>query len=64
MGWATAIYFRVERRGPPLPDGPVVVVANHPNALLDPLVLFRTAGRATRPLAKAPLFEQAFVGTF
>jgi 1-acyl-sn-glycerol-3-phosphate acyltransferase len=41
----------------------VLVVANHPNSLLDPLVLFRTAGRPTRPLAKAPLFEQLILGT-
>jgi hypothetical protein len=26
-------------------------------------VIFHTAGRPTRPLAKAPLFEQALVGT-
>jgi len=41
----------------------VLVTANHPNALIDPLVVFRTAGRVVRPLAKAPLFEQALVGT-
>ncbi|MDX1493354.1 MAG: 1-acyl-sn-glycerol-3-phosphate acyltransferase, partial [Longimicrobiales bacterium] len=35
----------------------------HPNALIDPLVIFHTGGRTTRPLAKAPLFEQVFVGT-
>jgi 1-acyl-sn-glycerol-3-phosphate acyltransferase len=40
----------------------VLVVANHPNSLLDPLIIFRTAGRPTRPLAKAPLFDQVFVG--
>lgn len=58
-----ALYLEVERRGPSLPGGPVLVVANHPNALVDPLVIFRTAGRPTRPLAKAPLFDQAVVGT-
>jgi 1-acyl-sn-glycerol-3-phosphate acyltransferase len=41
----------------------VLVVANHPNALVDPMVLFSIAGRSTRPLAKAPLFDQALVGT-
>ncbi len=40
-----------------MPDGPVLVVANHPNVFLDPLVIFHVAGRPTRPLAKAPLFE-------
>jgi len=61
--WAVGTFLDVERGGPPLPDGPVLLVANHPNALVDPLVVFRTAGRVTRPLAKAPLFDQALVGT-
>ena len=39
----------------------VLVVANHPNALLDPLIIFRIAGRVVRPLAKEPLFRQAFL---
>jgi 1-acyl-sn-glycerol-3-phosphate acyltransferase len=63
VGWAVAIFYDLGRSGPLLADGPVLVTANHPNALVDPLVIFRTAGRATRPLAKAPLFEQALVGT-
>jgi 1-acyl-sn-glycerol-3-phosphate acyltransferase len=58
-----AIFYDLERTGPTLPEGPVLVTANHPNALVDPLVIFHTAGRPTRPLAKAPLFEQALVGT-
>ncbi|HEX6694476.1 MAG TPA: 1-acyl-sn-glycerol-3-phosphate acyltransferase [Longimicrobiales bacterium] len=62
-GRAAGIFQPVEREGPPIPDGPVLVVANHPNSLLDPLIIFRVAGRPTRPLAKAPLFEQAFIGT-
>jgi len=63
VGWAVAVFYDVERTGPGLATGPVLVAANHPNALIDPLVIFRTGGRTTRPLAKAPLFEQAFVGT-
>jgi 1-acyl-sn-glycerol-3-phosphate acyltransferase len=62
VGWAVSIFYEVERRGPPLPPGPVLLTANHPNALVDPLVIFHTAGRASKPLAKAPLFEQVFVG--
>lgn len=62
LGRAAAAFHHIERVGPELPDGPVLVVANHPNSLLDPLVIFRIAGRATRPLAKAPLFEQPGVG--
>lgn len=63
VGWAVSVFYRVERDGPPLHAGPVLVAANHPNALVDPLVVFRTGGRITRPLAKAPLFDQALVGT-
>jgi glycerol-3-phosphate O-acyltransferase / dihydroxyacetone phosphate acyltransferase len=61
-GNAVAIFQRIEARGGPIPDGPVLVTANHPNSLLDPLIVFRVAGRPTRPLAKAPLFEQAILG--
>lgn len=63
VGWAVPVFYKVERTGPPVPSGPVLVAANHTNALVDPLLIFHTAGRATRPLAKAPLFEQAVVGT-
>jgi 1-acyl-sn-glycerol-3-phosphate acyltransferase len=63
VGWAVAIFHDVERTGPTLPPGPVLVTVNHPNALVDPLVIFRTGGRETRPLARAPLFDQALVGT-
>jgi len=63
VGWAVAIFYDLERTGPKLPGGPVLVTANHPNSLVDPLVIFHTGGRPTRPLAKAPLFEQALVGT-
>src|SRR5262247_3257297 len=38
------------------PSGPLVIVANHQNALIDPLILIATLPRAFRPLAKAPLF--------
>jgi 1-acyl-sn-glycerol-3-phosphate acyltransferase len=40
----------------------VLVVANHPNALLDPLIIFKTAGRIARPLAKEPLFKHPLIG--
>ena len=64
VGWAAAIFYRVERVGPHVPDGPVLVAANHTNALLDPLIVFRAAGRNARPLAKAPLFSHPLVGPF
>jgi glycerol-3-phosphate O-acyltransferase/dihydroxyacetone phosphate acyltransferase len=63
VGWAVAIFYDLRRTGPTLSEGPVLVTANHPNSLVDPLVIFHTGRRPTRPLAKAPLFEQALVGT-
>ena len=62
-GWAASIFEHIEVHGGPIPDGPVMVVANHQNALLDPLVVFHAAGRPTRPLAKAPLFDQLLLGS-
>jgi len=59
---AVAVFYRLDRRGSPVPPGPAVLVANHPNSLLDPLVLFRTAGRPSRPLARAPLFDRPLIG--
>jgi 1-acyl-sn-glycerol-3-phosphate acyltransferase len=55
--WAAGAFYRVERVGPKLPDGPTIIVTNHPNMLMDPLLVLRTAGRRVRALAKAPLFR-------
>jgi 1-acyl-sn-glycerol-3-phosphate acyltransferase len=41
-------------------DRPVVFVLNHPNGLLDPMVLRVATGRATRFLAKSTLFGNPF----
>jgi 1-acyl-sn-glycerol-3-phosphate acyltransferase len=54
---ATWLFYRVERVGGPVPPGPVLVVANHPNALLDPALVVATAGREPRFLAKSTLFS-------
>jgi 1-acyl-sn-glycerol-3-phosphate acyltransferase len=58
----TWIFYRVERRGAPLPSGPALLVANHPNSLLDPAVVWATAGRDVRFLAKEPLFRMPVIG--
>ena len=44
------------------PRGPALLVANHPNSLLDPATVVAAAGRPVRFLAKAPLFGDPAVG--
>jgi 1-acyl-sn-glycerol-3-phosphate acyltransferase len=61
-GWAVGAFYELDHVGPDVPSGPVLLVANHPNALIDPVIVFRVAGRPARPLAKAPLFEHPLVG--
>jgi 1-acyl-sn-glycerol-3-phosphate acyltransferase len=61
--WASGIFYRVERIGPPLPDGPIFIVSNHPNMLMDPLLSLQAARRRVRILAKAPLFEIPIFGS-
>ena len=55
---AIRTFYRVERVGAPLPDGAVLLVANHPNTLIDPAVVQSTAGRPVRFLAKSTLFRR------
>ena len=47
---------------PPIPGGAVLLVANHPNALLDPALVQTTAGRPVRFLAKSTLFRGHVLG--
>jgi glycerol-3-phosphate O-acyltransferase/dihydroxyacetone phosphate acyltransferase len=51
------LFYRVDRVGSPLPGGAVLVLPNHANALLDPAVIWATAGRDVRFLAKSTLFD-------
>ena len=60
---AARIYYRVRFAGPAVPaDGPVLLVANHPNSLLDPTLVVASADRPVRFLAKAPLFADRKIG--
>jgi glycerol-3-phosphate O-acyltransferase / dihydroxyacetone phosphate acyltransferase len=60
---ATRVYYRLRVDGGRVPShGPALLVANHPNSLLDPALVVAVAGRPVRFLAKAPLFTDAMVG--
>jgi glycerol-3-phosphate O-acyltransferase/dihydroxyacetone phosphate acyltransferase len=61
---AVRTFYRVERLGTTLPDGPLLLIANHPNTLLDPALLQTTAGRQIRFLAKSTLFRHRTLGVF
>jgi 1-acyl-sn-glycerol-3-phosphate acyltransferase len=55
--FATRTFYRTTITGGEIPgDGPLLLVGNHPNSLLDPLFLAAAARRPARFLAKAPLF--------
>ena len=44
-------------------QGPVLLAGNHPNSLMDPVVIGITAQRPVRFLAKAPLFDVPVLGS-
>lgn len=52
-----------DRFGNEVPDeGPVLLVANHPNGLIDPILIGHTPGRPVYILGKAPLFDMPVIG--
>jgi len=53
------VFYRIDRIGAVPSEGAVLLLANHPNALLDPAVVWATAERDVRFLAKSTLFEGA-----
>jgi 1-acyl-sn-glycerol-3-phosphate acyltransferase len=57
-------YPRIEVTGGGLipRTGPVLLVANHPNSLIDPVLLGIAAQRPVRLMAKAPLFDVPVFG--
>ena len=60
---AVTTFYRFATSGGRVPkEGPVLLVANHPNSLMDPALVAAVAGRPVRFLAKAPLFTDPMVG--
>jgi 1-acyl-sn-glycerol-3-phosphate acyltransferase len=56
-------FYRLAMAGGTVPEeGPVLLVANHPNSLMDPALVAAVAGRPVRFMAKAPLFTDPMVG--
>ena len=51
------VFYRVDCAGAPPAAGALLILPNHPNALLDPAVIWATSGRDVRFLAKSVLFE-------
>jgi len=61
--FATRSYYRLTVAGEDVPrGGPVLLVANHPNSLLDPAMVATAARRPVRFLAKSSLFSHPAVG--
>ncbi len=59
----THAYYRVTVAGPPPPElDPLLLVANHPNMVFDPLLVATAVQRPVRFVAKAPLFRIPIVG--
>ena len=60
---AARIYYRLEQAGADVPaSGPVLLVANHPNSLLDPALVAAAARRPVRFLAGSRTVEHPRVG--
>ncbi len=60
---ATGAYYRYSVGGGRVPaEGPVLLVANHNNSLIDPAFVVVAAGRDVRFMAKAPLLRHPLIG--
>ena len=58
IGAGVDLFYRRRILDGSIPErGPVLLVANHPNALIDPAIIMNSTRRRVRMLAKAPLFS-------
>lgn len=63
FGLACDLFYRRRMLGGAIPSsGPTLIVANHVNGLVDPVLIMRAADRQVRFLAKAPMFDMPVVG--
>ncbi len=63
IGFALRVFYRLGQKGGPLPEtGPLLLVGNHPNSLIDPALLIALSPRPLTFLAKAPLFRLPLLG--
>jgi glycerol-3-phosphate O-acyltransferase / dihydroxyacetone phosphate acyltransferase len=63
VGFALRVFYRLELAGAAIPaGGPLLLVGNHPNALIDPALLLAVCPRPLTFLAKAPLFRLPGLG--
>lgn len=61
--YAAGVFYRLERSGPVIPEGPALIVVNHPNMLMDPLLALGATRRRVRTIAKAPHFRTPIFGS-
>jgi glycerol-3-phosphate O-acyltransferase / dihydroxyacetone phosphate acyltransferase len=62
-GLALSVFYKGEVIGESIPaEGPIILVANHPNGLIDPVLVVHVSPRPVRLLGKAPLFKMPLIG--
>jgi 1-acyl-sn-glycerol-3-phosphate acyltransferase len=63
VGFALRLFYRITvRTRPDDAVGPIMFVGNHPNAIIDPALIFVLSGRQVTFLAKEPLFRMPVMG--
>jgi glycerol-3-phosphate O-acyltransferase / dihydroxyacetone phosphate acyltransferase len=62
VSFALRCFYRIIRAGPSLPEGPLLLVGNHPNALVDPGLMIAVSSRPLTFLAKEPIFRMPGLG--